>query len=44
MLLSEELLARVSGLVTVSPGRLERVKGAREPVTVYCLLAVKDPA
>ena len=44
VLLSEELLARVSGLVTVSPGRLERVKGAREPVTVYCLLAVKDPA
>jgi len=44
VLLSDDLLSRVSSFVTVTPGRVERVKGAREPVTVHCLLAVKDPA
>jgi len=44
VLLSDDLLSRVSSIVTVTPGRVERVKGAREPVTVHCLLAVKDPA
>jgi adenylate cyclase len=41
VLLSEALLARVSSLVSVAPGRPERVKGASEPITVYRLLEVK---
>jgi adenylate cyclase len=41
VLLSETLLGRVATLVSVAPGRSERVKGATEPVTVYRLLEVK---
>jgi adenylate cyclase len=41
VLLSEALLTRVSSLVSVAPGRLERVKGASEPITVHRLLEVK---
>jgi adenylate cyclase len=41
VLLSETLLARVSSLVSVAPGRSERVKGASEPITVHRLLEVK---
>jgi adenylate cyclase len=44
ILMSEVLLARVSTLVRVAPGRQERVKGAREPITVHRLLEVKGPA
>jgi class 3 adenylate cyclase len=48
VLVSEALLARVSALVSVAPGRLERVKGSSEPITVHRLLEVKgapsDPA
>ncbi|RPH81763.1 MAG: HAMP domain-containing protein [Candidatus Rokuibacteriota bacterium] len=43
VLLSEALLARVSALVSVAPGRQERVKGSSEPITVHRLLAVKAP-
>jgi adenylate cyclase len=39
--LSEALLARVSALVSVTPGRQERVKGIREAITVHRLLEVK---
>lgn len=42
VLLSDALLARVATVVTVTPGRVERVKGAREPVTVHRLLGVED--
>jgi class 3 adenylate cyclase len=42
VLLSEALLARVSSIVSVSPGRQERVKGLSEPITVYRLLEVKS--
>jgi adenylate cyclase len=38
---SEALLARVSALVSVTPGRQERVKGIREAITVHRLLEVK---
>jgi adenylate cyclase len=41
ILLSEALLARVSALVSVTPGRQERVKGVSEPITVHRLLEVK---
>jgi sigma-B regulation protein RsbU (phosphoserine phosphatase) len=41
VLLSDTLLARVAPLVSVAPGRTERVKGASEPVTVHRLLEVK---
>lgn len=48
VLLSEALLARVSAVVSVAPGRQERVKGSSEPITVHRLLVVKgapsDPA
>ena len=48
VLMSEALLARVSALVSVAPGRSERVKGSSEPITVHRLLEVKgappDPA
>ena len=41
VLLSEDLLARVSALVSVAPGRLERVKGSSAPITVHRLLEIK---
>jgi len=41
VLLSDALLARVSSIVSVTPGRQERVKGVSEPITVYRLLEVK---
>jgi sigma-B regulation protein RsbU (phosphoserine phosphatase) len=41
VLLSDTLLARVAPLVVVAPGRVERVKGVSEPVTVHRLLEVK---
>ena len=41
VLLSETLLGRVATVVSVAPGRTERVKGATEPVTLYRLLEVK---
>jgi sigma-B regulation protein RsbU (phosphoserine phosphatase) len=41
VLLSEALLARVSSVVSVAPGRPERVKGVSEPITVHRLLEVK---
>jgi sigma-B regulation protein RsbU (phosphoserine phosphatase) len=44
VLLSDTLLARVAPLVSVAPGRTERVKGVSEPVTVHRLLEVKGPA
>ncbi len=42
VLLSDALLARVSSIVSVTPGRQERVKGVGEPITVYRLLEVKS--
>jgi sigma-B regulation protein RsbU (phosphoserine phosphatase) len=44
VLLSDTLLARVAPLVSVAPGRTERVKGISEPVTVHRLLEVKGQA
>lgn len=41
VLLSDTLLARVSSIVSVTPGRQERVKGIAEPVVVHRLLEVK---
>ena len=41
ILLSDALLARVSSIVSATPGRQERVKGLAEPITVYRLLEVK---
>lgn len=41
VLVSETLLARVASLVSVAPGRSERVKGASAPITVHRLLEVK---
>jgi adenylate cyclase len=41
VLMSEALLARVSSLVSVTPGRQERVKGVSQPITVHRLLEVK---
>jgi adenylate cyclase len=41
VLMSDALLARVSSIVRVTPGRHERVKGVSEPITVYRLLEVK---
>jgi class 3 adenylate cyclase len=41
VLLSDALVARVAPLVSVAPGRAERVKGVSEPVTVHRLLEVK---
>jgi class 3 adenylate cyclase len=41
VLLSDTLLARVAPLVSVAPGRVERVKGVSGPVTVHRLLEVK---
>ena len=44
VLLSEAMRDRVAGIVEVDAGRPERVKGVREPVRVYRLLAVtEDP-
>jgi adenylate cyclase len=43
IVVSEALLARVSALVSVTPGRQERVKGISEPITVHRLLEVKGP-
>ncbi len=43
VLLSDALLVRVSSIVSVTPGRPERVKGLTEPITVYRLLEVKGP-
>jgi adenylate cyclase len=40
ILLSDALLLRVAPMVDVGPGRVERVKGASEPVTVHRLLGV----
>jgi class 3 adenylate cyclase len=42
VVLSDALLARVSSLVSVAPGRQERVKGASEPITVHRLLEAKE--
>jgi adenylate cyclase len=44
VLLSDTLLARVAPQVSVAPGRVERVKGVSEPVTVHRLLEVKGQA
>lgn len=44
VLLSDALLARVSSIVSVAPGRQERVKGLDEPITVHRLLEVKGAA
>jgi adenylate cyclase len=41
VLLSPAMLSRVSSIVSVSPGRPERVKGLSEPITVHRLLEVK---
>jgi class 3 adenylate cyclase len=41
VLLSDALVARVASIISVTPGREERVKGVREPITVYRLLEVK---
>ena len=41
VLLSEALVQRVVSIVRVGPGRVERVKGMREPVTVHSLLDVR---
>jgi adenylate cyclase len=41
ILLSDALLARASSIVSVTPGRQERVKGLAEPISVYRLLEVK---
>ena len=41
VLLSDALLARVASVVSVAPGRQERVKGASTPITVHRLLEVK---
>jgi class 3 adenylate cyclase len=41
VLMSEELLACVSAVGSVAPGRQERVKGSSEPITVHRLLEVK---
>ncbi len=41
VLLSEALVQRVSSIARVGPGRVERVKGMREPVTVHALLEVR---
>jgi class 3 adenylate cyclase len=38
VLLSDTLRARVASSVRVAPGRVEQVKGLREPVMVYRLL------
>jgi adenylate cyclase len=44
VLLSDAMRDRVAGIVEVDAGRPERVKGVREPVRVYRLLAVtEDP-
>jgi class 3 adenylate cyclase len=40
VLMSDTLLARVSAVVDAGPGRVERVKGLREPVTVHRLLGL----
>jgi adenylate cyclase len=42
VLLSDALLAPVSSIVSVTPGRQERVKGIGEPITVHRLLEVKS--
>ena len=45
ILLSEALLAHVASIAIVSPGRVERAKGASEPVTVHGLLGItSEPA
>jgi adenylate cyclase len=41
VLLSEALATRVASIVSVTPGREERVKGVRAAVTVHRLLEVK---
>jgi class 3 adenylate cyclase len=41
VLLSDALLARVSSIVRVAPGRQERVKGIAKPIVVHRLLEVK---
>src|SRR2546426_9257274 len=38
VLLSDDLLSRVSSFVTVTPGRAERAEGARVPGEGYCPL------
>jgi adenylate cyclase len=41
VLLSDALLARVSSIARVAPGRQERVKGVAEPIVVHRLLEIK---
>ena len=41
MLLSDAVPARVSSIVSVTPGRQERVQGASELITVHGLLEVQ---
>jgi adenylate cyclase len=43
ILVSDALYARVTALAEVGPGRVERVKGASEPVTVHRLLGLVAP-
>jgi class 3 adenylate cyclase len=43
VLMSDALLLRVSSIVSVAPGRSERVKGVSEPIVVHRLLEVKAP-
>jgi sigma-B regulation protein RsbU (phosphoserine phosphatase) len=40
VLLTDAMRARVASIVDVGPGRIERVKGTREPVTVHRVLGV----
>ena len=44
ILISDALHARVAGLAEVGDGRVERVKGVSEPVTVYRVLGLAAPA
>ena len=44
ILISDALHARVAGLAEVGGGRVERVKGVSEPVTVYRVLGLAAPA
>jgi class 3 adenylate cyclase len=43
VLISDGLLTHVSSIVSVTPGRQERVKGFSEPITVHRLVEVKGP-
>jgi class 3 adenylate cyclase len=42
ILISDALVKRVAAFVDVGPARIETVKGPREPITVYPLLALRE--